>query len=222
MFRAFLLILVVTIAGSFDCVRAQTPNQTPQSNKFDEFGLITREDTQVRFEIFWSELKKDPTATGYVVNYGRTGEIARTEHMVKNFIRFLRLDPARFMVVRGGFLKKPKTEFWIVPAGAEAPKLIPAPRILDEFGKLGRAQWKKRLANVEAKFIGNDATAQLVIINYGTDKEIAAAESFIREYLGRCCDRFNQLRVMIVRGGTAKKPRRVFWIVPAGAELPTP
>ena len=68
--------------------------------------------------------------------------------------------------------------------------------------------------------LNNDPTSRGVIINYGTDKEVAKRESDIRKQIT-----FRQLdssRVTFVRGGSEPGIRTQFFLVPAGAADPTP
>ena len=223
MFRVLFLLAILMI--SILTVHAEGVRPVPAPTTpivFDKIEKSSYREIKARVGVLKIELSKDPTVAAYIINYGTKAQIKKRERQIRNALAFHKIDLTRVNIISGGDQGSLITKIYLVPRAVEPQTADTKASILDEFGRLSRAQWKKRLANVEAKFNENDATAQLVIINYGTDKEIAAAEKFIREYLGRCCHRFHEGRVTIIRGGLAKKPRRVFWIVPAGAELPKP
>ncbi|MDQ3179723.1 MAG: hypothetical protein M3Q33_04305 [Acidobacteriota bacterium] len=103
-------------------------------------------------------------------------------------------------------------------AGIEAPK--PGPEERDRFKTLSNDDVKARIQNFYIE-LNNNPNAQGYIINYGSEKEIARREKQIRDAI-----RFLKLdasRVTIVRGGdNGSGVETVFFIVPAGAEPPTP
>ncbi|MGC2234834.1 MAG: hypothetical protein WA584_01565 [Pyrinomonadaceae bacterium] len=104
-----------------------------------------------------------------------------------------------------------------------APVAAPATyREVDTFGPLPDDEVKAR---VEAFYreLSNDPNATGYIINYGTDKQIAARERQINKAITFL--RLDKSRVTIVRGGvnpdgTGVKTR--LFVVPAGASNPTP
>lgn len=97
--------------------------------------------------------------------------------------------------------------------------LPPSPLLLDEFGKLSNGGVKARIDAIYAQ-IGNEPNSQAYIINYGTNKEIAARENQIRKAI--VFRKFDASRVTIVRGGA--NPNGGVWTkihsVPPGAENP--
>jgi hypothetical protein len=113
------------------------------------------------------------------------------------------------------------------PNTASETKSISAPivdylRLIDEFGKLPRDEVRARL---DALFIGlgNNPNGQGYIINYGTDKEIAAREKIIREHIA--FRKYDANRITFIRGGANPNGEGAWtkiWILPPGAEPPTP
>ncbi len=90
----------------------------------------------------------------------------------------------------------------------------------DEFGVIPPDEIKARL---DAFFIelNNNPTDQGVIINYGTDKQIAQREAQLRKAIA--FRKYDASRVTFVRGGDKGTGiRTVFWRVPPGADQPTP
>jgi hypothetical protein len=90
----------------------------------------------------------------------------------------------------------------------------------DEFGKLPNDEVKARIQNMYVE-LGNNPNAQGYVINYGTEKEIAARERQIQEAI-----RFLKLdgnRLTMIRGGANSfGTRSIIWIIPPGAKPPTP
>jgi hypothetical protein len=92
----------------------------------------------------------------------------------------------------------------------------------DEFGKLPDDEVKARIQNMYVE-LGNNPQAQGYVINYGTEKEIAARERQIQEAI-----RFLKLdgnRLTMIRGGAnpfGAGTRSIIRIVPPGAKPPTP
>ena len=68
----------------------------------------------------------------------------------------------------------------------------------------------------EARKLSND---QAYVINYGTPAQIAQRETWIRDAI--VFRRFDSYRITLVKGGSGPV-RTVMWLVPPGAENPTP
>lgn len=97
----------------------------------------------------------------------------------------------------------------------------PVPVLVDEFGKVSKNDIDERFRRFYAE-LSNNSGSQGYIINYGTDKEIAARERVIVNSISfRNCDRS---RLTLVRGGMHEsgKVYTKFWRVPPGADNPTP
>jgi hypothetical protein len=94
--------------------------------------------------------------------------------------------------------------------------------ILDEFGKLPPDEVKARM---DALYVGlgNYPNGQGYIINYGTDKEIAAREKLIRDAIA--FRKYDANRITMVRGGANPNGTGVWtkvWILFPGATPPIP
>ncbi len=68
--------------------------------------------------------------------------------------------------------------------------------------------------------LSNNPAAQGYIINYGTDREIAKREKQIRNSI--TFRRYDASRITLVRGGNREVIKTDLWLVPPGAESPTP
>ncbi len=98
----------------------------------------------------------------------------------------------------------------------------PKPRLFDEYGSLTNGDFKARFQNLFVE-LGDDSWAQAYIINYGTDREIARREKQIRDAITFL--NLDAPRVTLVNGGANPRGKGVWtkvWIVPPGAENPTP
>lgn len=88
------------------------------------------------------------------------------------------------------------------------------PREFDQFGKLTGNEIKARIQNLYVE-LGNIESGKGYIINYGTDKEIAARERQIRKTIKFF--KFDENRVKMVRGGASPRANGVWskiYIVP--------
>lgn len=98
----------------------------------------------------------------------------------------------------------------------------PIARLFDEFGPLSNDDVKARIQNLYVE-LGNDPGAQGYIINYGTDREVARREKQIRDAITFL--NLDASRVTLVNGGANPRGKGVWtkvWIVPSGADNPTP
>lgn len=96
----------------------------------------------------------------------------------------------------------------------------PTAELVDEFGKLANDDVRARL---DAFFVTlqNNPTNQGYIINYGSDKDIAARERLITNHIA--FRRFDRSRITLVRGGDlGTGPSTKLYRVPPGADNPTP
>lgn len=120
--KNFLLCLVFVYASFHVCFGQE---QAPEAVLIDEFPKICSEDLMARYDGFMSELQNNPSAMGYIVLYGDSSAEGRN----LNFIWYLTdfyprirgFDKSRIQLMRGANETKMKVQFWLVPAGAEAP-----------------------------------------------------------------------------------------------------
>jgi hypothetical protein len=123
MFRVLFLIWVLTSSAVFAQTEDNTPaDPRPEASKLYEFGKATDGYVKMLFTDFSAKLNADPTAQGYIGNYGTEREIKIRERQIQKAIFFRKMDATRITIVNGGnILGKQKTIVWIVPAGVEPP-----------------------------------------------------------------------------------------------------
>ena len=215
MFRLLLLLLVLMSSTAF----AQAPNEIPQAVKFDDFGNVNNGDVKARLDAYFAELLNNPSTQGLITNYGSERQISRRERLIKFQIGVRKFDASRITFANGRFSNEQKTEFWLVPAGAENPKFDATAEKFDEIGKAYNGEIKARMA---AFFAELDAKkdSQGYIYNYGTPTQIAAREKIIKNTIP--FRRIDAVRITIVNGGKGIGLKTILWIVPVGAEVPTP
>lgn len=94
----------------------------PESRIVDEFGALTPDDVKARLDPFFTAIANDPTAQGYIINYGTARQIATRERLIRGYITFRGQDPGRFTFVQGGDTGAGiNTRLVLVPAGATPP-----------------------------------------------------------------------------------------------------
>ncbi|CAN5220476.1 hypothetical protein BH20ACI1_BH20ACI1_15350 [soil metagenome] len=117
----------VEIGGLCDCTdnrRSEVagiagPQEAPE---IDRFGPLVNDDVKARVDNFYIQLANDPSAQGYIINYGTARQIAAREKQIRDAIRFLRRDPSRVTFVRGGDRGNGiETVFYVVPSGVQPP-----------------------------------------------------------------------------------------------------
>lgn len=91
----------------------------------DQFGNLPNDEVRGRIDNLFIALGNDPSAQGYIINYGTDREVTRRENLIRNHISFRRYDASRITFVRGGANPNGErgvwTRLWVVPQGATAP-----------------------------------------------------------------------------------------------------
>jgi hypothetical protein len=117
-----------------------------------------------------------------------------------------------------------------LPAGCNCPNsasetsgIAPKPDsvLVDEFGKLPNDDIRGRLDIFFAE-LSNNPNNQGYIINYGTDKEIAAREKLITNHIN--FRKFDRSRITLVNGGASADGtvKTKLYRIPPGADNPNP
>ncbi len=94
----------------------------PTAIPVDDFGKAPDDDVKARVQNFYVQLNANPTAQGYVINYGTTAQIKKRRNQIMKAINFLKYDPSRFTFIDGPDNGTgEQTKFYVVPAGADRP-----------------------------------------------------------------------------------------------------
>jgi hypothetical protein len=101
-----------------------------EGREFDICCNCAFDDQKARLDNLAIELQNDPSSTAHIVAYGgRTSRVGQADFLgsrAKDYLVTRRaIDPARVVVVNGGFREEDCVEMWIVPSGAAAPALRP-------------------------------------------------------------------------------------------------
>jgi hypothetical protein len=208
MFRVLLLILILPVAAVF----AQTV-QPAKAVKFDEFTAAANNSVKTRLQAFLVELGNNPASQGYIINYGTDGEITARESQIREAIRVRRFDAQRVTLMRGGFGKTVRTEFWVVPDGAEKPVPKSSGEKIDEFTLIPDGDLKARLDNYFVT-IANNSGAHGMILIYGTPQAVRRQESRMKRYIA--LRRFDASKITFKNAGAEEKVKTEFWIIKEG------
>lgn len=118
--------LTVTLAG---CVQAQdAPTETPRAKLVEAISTVesTCEHRNAIVDGYLNELNNNPASQGYVVIYPAThpGWLARSrEKELRRQLEMRRFDSTKMTIIAGAVQRNPKIEYWLVPPGADNPKL---------------------------------------------------------------------------------------------------
>jgi len=97
-------------------------SDVPHSNLVDEFGKQKDDEVKARVDNFYIQLNNDPTATGYIINYGTPAQMRHRRAQIMKAINFRKYDANRVVFVDGGDNGQGEyTKLWVKPAGADAP-----------------------------------------------------------------------------------------------------
>jgi hypothetical protein len=91
---------------------------------FDEFGAIPCDEFLARLDMFFVELRNNPTATGYVIINGKQEDERqsfRYRGWIRGWTKIRRFDSSRMTIIRGENSEELKIRFWLTPAGANLP-----------------------------------------------------------------------------------------------------
>jgi hypothetical protein len=93
--------------------------------QFDEVGEIARNDLKARLDVFASELQGDPHAAGYILVWGgKPNQAQKAAADAKDYLINTRgLEAGRIVTQVGRTGGQLHMQFWLVPAGAEAPTI---------------------------------------------------------------------------------------------------
>lgn len=94
----------------------------PTATPVDEYGALKDDDVKARVDNFYIQLNNNPSAKGYIINYGTAAQIKKQKAQIMKAITFRKYDAGRVTFVDGPNNGEVKTKFWLVPAGADNPQ----------------------------------------------------------------------------------------------------
>ena len=114
--------------------------------------------------------------------------------------------------------------------GNNEQKEKPKTYLFDEFGKISQKEIKLRAEKLRKKLQEHDSInegfgAYLIFYTGSNEKSLRKIEMLVRDVLFdncRDCYGFGGPGIVFVNGGKKEQQKIQFWIVPAGAESPTP
>ena len=89
----------------------------------DEYGMLKDDDVKARVDNFYIQLNNDPSAKGYIINYGTPAQVKKQKAQIMKAITFRKYDASRITFVDGPNNGEVKTKFWLIPAGADNPPM---------------------------------------------------------------------------------------------------
>jgi hypothetical protein len=233
--RLVFLLLVLMSSNIFAQTQSQTSEQNnkPQTYKFDEYGKITRKKLEIRLRKFFSEIVEscsrgitESCATGNIVIYApNERRINQREQELRWFFRlhsvggfFDRFDITRITLIRPIRAEVDKTEFWIIPKGAEPPQFKLKAYKFDEYQSSTTAQLKRKLRSFLRQMLSTDAKGYIVVYAPTRRKTNLLVDRVAKVIHSSVDFDFSRLKFADVKNA---KEKAEFWIVPEGAEPPT-
>jgi hypothetical protein len=109
------------------------PPPPPRENPAREFDVCcscSYDDQKARLDNLAVEMQNDPSTTSYVIAYaGRTSRVGQADRLsgrARDYLVNQRgVDPARIVVLNGGYREEDCVELWVVPSGAKPPQPTP-------------------------------------------------------------------------------------------------
>lgn len=214
---------------------------------FDTFGRVGHCDLGARLDNFAISLQNDPGLTGYIVAYGPDGKGVgsgrqRLELMKDYLVNTRGLPKSRVKTVYAGRyeeLVEPKTELWLLPAGASLPEPRKFQTNIDTFKGLFHEDaiadyidilWEDEMGpgiglTVDAAFadmLQTQKKATAYIVSYNG---VEAAPGSAKRAMQRQLERFKHhevdlSRVKTIFGGVRNKTKIQLWITASGDPPP--
>lgn len=210
MFKYLVLILFVMSSFAFTQTNDNSSSdETSNATIFDEFEKLTNGGYRTRMDSFLVELQDNPSAQGYLINYGTNKDISAREKLLRNHLSFRKFDPVRIVFVRGGFRGEVKTELWIVPYGAELPTVKAELKQFDEFGPVANGYIKALLDSLFVE-LQDQPDKKGYIVTTGAARQILSREKLMRNYI--LVRKFDSSRIKLVNNGFSDEIKTEFWI----------
>lgn len=244
-----LLLTVVAVVS----VSAQ---HLASSRLYRDFGKVCNEEVQAVMDGFLGELRAFENSKGYIVFHGDRNAEGRNVYYIGYMLKYYpasrKIDESKLILLRGEDREKMSVQFWIVPAGGQAPnveKEFTAP-IINETSLYDR-NWADFYNGIEGKgprmiyqpgffelgceFPPNaGGFAQVLLENPDLTGYVITYTKFGRgAKRGNAVSQFavNELvrdykvprkRLKMIYGGNRTEPEIEFWLLPKGGKPPIP
>ena len=172
-----------------------------------------------RGDLLLAEVSNNPDSKAIIYSYGTPAQIAARTRYFKNQIAFRQFDASRIKFISGRNVGDVRTDMWLVPSGAHEPDVKPEAWIFKDIRRANKSAVTTAMSGLD-KEVRKLQDHQVYIINYGTSRQIAQRERWIRD--GIVFRRFDSYRITLVNGGNSGTLRTVMWLVPPGAANPAP
>jgi hypothetical protein len=122
-FCGLFFVLVVMSLNAFAQNEQRTePPEMRKASTLEEFGKVPSGQIRLYLDNFFGELQNNPTAQGYIFNYGAKRDVARREKLFRDHVVFRKVNPSQITFVRGKYEIELRTQLWVIPEGNEMPK----------------------------------------------------------------------------------------------------
>jgi len=152
-----ILLIALLICGAVCPISLSSISPAP-TQIFDRFGDVCCDDEKAHLDNFAVELQAQPNVQGYIIFYGgrrvsypycnnrlrlqRRGEAQARAARLKPYLTGTRaIDPARVIVIDGGYRESWTAELWLVPMGANPP--TPSPTVQPKDIRFRKGRIKK-------------------------------------------------------------------------------
>lgn len=223
MLRSLFLILIFLSLTAFGQMKFDIEHPTAQ--KIDEFERATDEKVKMRIDAFSEELKKDPKAQGYIINYGSPKEIKIRRKQITDSINFRKYEAMRITFVDAGYSRIVKTELWIIPKGAsesfisdnKIPRNILEPSRFEKIGVQSESFNQSIFSKYFSALKSRENVNGYILIN-ANDAEFAEFEKKIRNYMTFA--NIQTERIFIKKGNPQNPLTTELWFVPKEVTSP--
>ena len=177
--------------------------EPPQARMLDEFRTAGNncEEGFSRLDGFFIELNNNPVDTGLIVLYrdNRDPDAARRRAtQLRNHARFRNFDMTRIRMVFGRAREGGTTQFWLIPAGAEAPAIdgeIPVPAIERPIKTaLYATEYMDGVGGCNGNIYDLDAYAEVLKTNAANVARIVIGQSSQAKYRRKSKEIVDELR----------------------------
>jgi len=208
------------------CGWASLLAQDPQSDSskaflVNSYGESDQERIRSILDDFLASLDKSKGSEGVVIVRGPLDEVIERKLLVVRHVFDKNLDNLRIRFKVAISETEKKTELWVVPHGAEEPKVDQGAWVGFEIGEKSDVDTKREIKKFFDKVFSLRWELSFYVFNYGSPEFIANRKKVFFSNLERVPE-FPDPRVWFVDGGDLRGNSTVIWLVPFGVKPPKP